>query len=142
MAHQVIRNEVKTSDVVRVEAKEPGAEKRKYPRVPVFVPISCSSFDNDSIPMDQNMGVIKDVSQTGIGIEATFRPRTGVLDLTFVDLTNETVTLKGKVVFSRGTSAGTHKIGVKLLGKVIEIEDFVKKLVRYHHYTKNIKCVD
>jgi hypothetical protein len=92
MAHQVIRNEVKTSDVVRVEA--------------------------------------------------TLRPRTGVLDLTFVDLTNETVTLKGKVVFSRGTSAGTHKIGVKLLGKATEIEDFVKKLVRYHHYTKNIKCVD
>ena len=92
--------------------------------------------------MDQNMGVIKDVSQTGIGIEATFRPRSDVLDLTFIDLTNETVTLKGKVVFSRGTSAGTHKIGVKLLGKATEIEDFVKKLVRYHHYTKNIKCVD
>ena len=142
MAHQVIRNEVKNSDVPRVGAKEPGAEKRKYPRVPVFVPISCSSLDNDPMPMDQNMDVIKDVSQTGIGIEATLRSRTGVLDLTFVDLTNETVTLKGKVVFSRGPSAGTHKIGVKLLGKATVIEDFVKKLGRYHHFTKSLKCVD
>ena len=141
MAHHVIKDQ-RSSEANRISVKQTEVEKRKCTRVPVFVPISCVSLDNDSIPLDQNMGVIKDVSQTGVGIEATQDVRSEILNLTFIGLNNETVELKSRVVFSRVTSVGTFKVGVRLLGKSVEIENFVKKLVRYHHYMKNIKCED
>ena len=43
-------------------------EKRKSARIPICAPISCVSIGPDSKPLDFNMGIIKDVSQTGVGI--------------------------------------------------------------------------
>ena len=61
-------------------------DKRKHSRVPICVPISCVSIDTEGMPLDQNIGLIKDVSQAGVGIEAHNDVRSDRLILTFVDL--------------------------------------------------------
>lgn len=117
-------------------------EKRKSARIPICVPISCVSVDLDSKPLDHNMGIVKDVSQTGIGIEANKDVCSDRLILTFVDLNNKISEIAGRVVFSRKNSSGIFKIGVQLEGKQLDIIEYVKKLVKFHHYTKQTKCID
>lgn len=114
-------------------------EKRKNARISVYVPISCVSVDSELKQLDYNMGIIKDVSQTGVGIEAIIDVCSDRLLLTFVDLNNTVAEIAGKVVFSKQTSARKFKIGVQLQGKKLNIIEFIKKLVRFHHNKKKIR---
>ena len=111
-------------------------EKRKNARIAIYVPISCESIDSESKPLDHNMGIIKDVSQTGVGIETNTDVSSDRLMLAFVDLNNNITEIAGKVVFSKPTSCRTFKVGVQLQGKQSDIIEFIKKLVRYHNNTK------
>jgi hypothetical protein len=122
----------------RVEFKE----NRKNARIPVCVAISCVSVDAESKPLDHNMGIVKDVSQAGIGIEANEDVNSDRLILTFVDLNNRIAEITGKVVFSKRNASGTFKIGVLLQGKQPDVIRFVERLVKLYHYTKKIKYVD
>ncbi len=43
-------------------------ERRKYPRIQIFDPISYLSLDSDGGMLQQNVAVVRNVSQTGIQI--------------------------------------------------------------------------
>jgi hypothetical protein len=130
------------SEATATDPDTDNIEKRKHARIPICVPISCVSIDSESMPLDQNMGIIKDVSQTGVRIEANNDVCSDRLILTFVDLDKNIAEVIGKVVFSTKTISGTYIIGVLLQEKNLEIIEFVKKLVLFHHYTKKTKCID
>ena len=140
MGHCVLKIDT-SSESTGNENKAEIKENRKNPRIPVCVPVSCVSVDAESRPLDHNMGIIKDISQTGIGIEASKDVSSKRLILTFVDLSNSIAEITGKVVFSKRNASGTFKIGVLLQGKQSDVIKFVQRLVRFHHYTKKIKCV-
>ena len=130
------------SEATATDPDTDNIEKRKHARIPICVPISCVSIDSESMPLDQNMGIIKDVSQTGVRIEANNDVCSDRLILTFVDLDKNIAEVTGKVVFSQKATSGTYIIGVLLQEKHLEIIEFVKKLVLFHHYTKKTKCID
>lgn len=111
-------------------------EKRRCARVPVCVPVSCTSFDSRQPSPSRNKGIVRDVSQTGLRIEAGCDLRSDKLKLAFVDANRAVVEIMGKVVFSQKTPAGIYKIGVQLQGSRPDIIQFVAKLVRFYHYTK------
>ena len=111
-------------------------EKRKHIRIPVSVPVSCVSIDEEGRPLNFNMGVVKDISQSGLALEVYCELESDSVLLSFVDVTGKTLELRGKSVYSNRTDSGTIKVGVFLLGKPPENIDFVKELVRFHHYTK------
>jgi hypothetical protein len=111
-------------------------EKRKNARVSIYVPISCESVDCESKPLDHNMGIIRDVSQTGVGIETNIDVSSDRLLLAFVDLNNNIAEIAGKVVFSKQTSCRTFKIGVQFQANQLDIMEFIKKLVRVYNNKK------
>jgi len=113
-----------------------GIEKRKHPRISVSVPVSCASIDEEGSPLNFNMGVVKDVSQSGLALEVYCELVSDLVLLSFVDVGGRTLELKGRAVYSKKMDSGTVKLGVFLLGKPPENIDFVKALVRFHHYTK------
>jgi len=113
-----------------------GIEKRKHPRISVSVPVSCVSIDQEGRPLNFNMGVVKDVSQSGVALEVYCELVSDLVLLSFVDAGGKTLELQGKAVYSKKSNSGTIKLGVLLLGKLPENIDFVKRLVRFHHYTK------
>ena len=123
------------------EIKTARIERRKYARVPISVAVSVVSVDSDSMPIDQNKGVIRNVSQTGAKIEAWNTVSSDRLKLAFVDF-NDTAEITGKVVFSKKDTSGTYSIGVQLQGSKPDISRFVSRAVRFYHYTKNIRRVD
>ena len=111
-------------------------EKRKNARISIYVPISCESLDSESKPLDHNMGIIRDISQSGVGIETNSDVSSCRLLLAFVDLNNNIAEIAGKVVFSKQTSCRTFKIGVELQGNQLDIMEFIKKLVRVYNNKK------
>ena len=109
-----------------------GIEKRKHPRIPVSVPVSCVSIDQEGSPLNFNMGVVTDVSQSGLAIEVYCELVSDLLLLSFVDVAGTTIELRGKAVYLKKSDSGAIKLGVLLLGKPQENIDFVKALVRFH----------
>src|SRR5690606_13502132 len=51
------------------ESAMTGVEKRRHARIPVSVPVSCVSIDGDGAQLNFNMGIVKDVSQSGMSLE-------------------------------------------------------------------------
>lgn len=111
-------------------------ERRKYPRVQIFDPISYLSLDSDSETIHQNVAVVRDVSQTGIQMEAFLEVKSKKLSLMFFDMHKNQIEIKGKVVYCRRNKSGQFSIGIQFIGNEAENLRFVKALVRSYHYQK------
>ena len=112
-------------------------ERRKYPRVPICDPINFISIDSDGTPLGQNMGAVLNASQNGIKIETYDAPDSKLGLISFVDLDKKMVEIKGKIVYCKQTASGKFESGISLRGSSAEKLQFIKKLVRSYHYTKN-----
>lgn len=124
------------------KAKPLHIEKRRCARVAVGFPISCVSLDSKGKPCDQNKGIVRNVSQKGLKIEAQSDVRSDQLKLTISAFDKNIAEITGKVVFSQKTPSGTFKIGVEFEGNKPDVIRFVSRLVRFHHYTKSKICTD
>ncbi len=111
-------------------------ERRKYTRVQIFDPISYLSLDSDGGMLQQNVAVVRNVSQTGIQIEAFLEIRSKKLSLMFFDLNKNQIEVKGKVVYCKRNESGQFSIGVHFIGSEAENLRFVKVLVKSYHYQK------
>jgi len=111
-------------------------ERRKYPRVQIFDPISYLSLDSDDKTIHQNVAVVRDVSQTGIQMEAFVEVKSKKLSLMFFDMHKNQIEVRGKVVYCRKNESGQFSIGINLIGNEAENIRFVKALVRSYHYQK------
>jgi hypothetical protein len=114
----------------------PGVENRKHARIAVSVPVYFSSLDGQGTTLSFSMGVIRDVSQSGVALEVYSAPESELVLLSFIDVSGTTQEMRGKTVYSKNFESGLVKMGVMLLGSSAEKISFVKELVRFHHYTK------
>ena len=111
-------------------------ERRKSPRVQVCDPISYLSLDTDGTLSHHNVGVVRNVSQTGIRLE-TFQPiLSEKIELMLFDIHKNQIEVRGKVVYSSQNDAGLYDIGIHLTGTTAENLRFVKALVKSYHYQK------
>ena len=111
-------------------------DRRKYPRVQIFDPISYLTLDPDGKTIHQNVAVVRNVSQTGIQLEAFLEVRSKKLSLMFFDMHKNQIEVKGKVVYCRRNESGQFSIGIHLIGNDAENLRFVKALVKSYHYQK------
>ena len=111
-------------------------ERRKYPRVQIFDPISYLTLDSDGETVHQNVAVVRNVSQTGIQIEAFLEVKSEKLSLMFFDMHKNQIEVKGKVIYCRSNESGQFNIGIHLVGNETENLRFVKALVKSYHYQK------
>ncbi|MBP1742433.1 MAG: hypothetical protein H6Q48_4726 [Deltaproteobacteria bacterium] len=114
----------------------PGVENRKHIRIGVSVPVYYTALDDQGTTLSFSMGVVRDISQGGVALEAYSEPDSEWISLSFVDVSGNTLEIRGKSVYSRETEPGNFMTGVMLLGSPAEKIEFVKELVRFHHYTK------
>jgi hypothetical protein len=114
----------------------PSVENRKNARISVSVPVYFSSLDGQGTTLSFSMGVIRDVSQSGVALEVYSAPESELVLLCFIDVSGNTREMRGKTVYSKNVESGMVKMGGLLLGNPAEKIGFVKELVRFHHYTK------
>ena len=111
-------------------------ERRKYPRVQIFDPISYLSLDAEGEMIHQNVAVVRNVSQSGIQIEVFMEIKSKKLSLMFFDLNRNQIEVQGQVVYCKKNESGQFSIGIHFLGADAENLRFVKALVKSYHYQK------
>jgi len=111
-------------------------ERRRYPRVQIFDPISYLSLDSGGGMILQNVAVVRNVSQTGIQIESFLEIESKKLSLLFFDLQKNQIEVEGKVVYCKRNESGQFSIGIHLMGYEAENLRFVRALVKSYHYQK------
>ena len=111
-------------------------DRRKYPRVQIFDPISYLSLDSGGGMIHQNVAVVRNVSQTGIQIESFLEIKSKKLSLMFFDLHKNRIEVEGKVVYCKGNDSGQFSIGIHFMGYEAENLRFVRALVKSYHYQK------
>ncbi len=111
-------------------------ERRKYPRVQIMDPISYLSLDSDGEILEQNIAVVRNVSQTGIQIESFLKVNSKYLSLMFFDLDKHQIEVKGEVIYCKRNESGQFNIGINFVETSDENLQFVKALVKSYHYQK------
>jgi hypothetical protein len=111
-------------------------ERRKYPRVPICDPISYISIDSEGRHLSQNLGTVQNASQNGLNIETYDAIDSEFALISFVDLDQNLMEIKGKIVYCKQKRSGKFESGINLQGTSQEKLQFRKKLVRTYHYTK------
>ena len=109
-------------------------EKRKHPRVNINNLISYRCLDNNGNQAKEGRGKSINISQGGILIE-THDPLEwqDVLRL-FIDIEDESVNIKGKVVYCNAANFGKFRTGIQFLETNEKIVLFVERLLET--YTK------
>ena len=111
-------------------------DRRKYPRIPICDPISYIAIDSEGNPLSQNLGTIQNASQNGLNIETFDAIESEFALLSFVDLDQKLVEIKGRIAFRSQKQSGKFENGISLVGTSEENLQFIKRLVRTYHYTK------
>jgi len=112
-------------------------ERRKYPRVQIMDPISYLSLDSGGEILEQNIAVVRNVSQTGIQIESFLEVNSKYLSLMFFDLDKHQIEVKGEVIYCKRNESGQFNIGINFVETSDENLQFVKALVKSYHYQKD-----
>ena len=114
-------------------------DRRKFPRVKIFNPISYDCVDKEGILFDQNMGIALDISQNGILLETAKRIESKHIFLLFVDLDDNLLKIIGRVIFSVKKKDGKFKTGINFNNDHEENIQFAKQIIQaYHHYKPDI----
>jgi len=111
-------------------------ERRKYPRVKIFNPISYIGYDADNNVLEQNLGIAIDISQNGLLIESTQKVESEYLSLVASNQNNELIEIRAHVAYCRKMDSGKYHTGMVLQGTYDDAIQFVKGLIRAFHCRK------
>ena len=109
-------------------------EKRKHPRVNINNLISYRCLDDNDNQTKEGRGKSINISQGGILIETHDPFEWQDVLLLFIDIEDEPVNIKGKVVYCNAASFGKFRTGIQFLETNEKIVLFVERLLET--YTK------
>jgi c-di-GMP-binding flagellar brake protein YcgR len=109
-------------------------DKRKHPRVNVYVLASYDCYNNDGEVYDQKLGVILDVSIGGMLIESDGIVEANYVEVVFINHEKKVLSIVGSVVHSRKDENGKVKTGLGFHGTERENIKIVTNLIRTHNY--------
>jgi hypothetical protein len=112
-------------------------EKRKYPRIGIYSPISYICKDSKGNIKEQNIGIVRNVSQSGIQIETVQEIQSEFVTLIFLGSDTNQIEAKGKIVYCRRGNSGQFNIGIKFQESAERNIGLIRVLVRSYHYNKD-----
>ena len=104
-------------------------EKRKHPRVDINNLVSYRCMDDSGNRTKEGRGKSVNISQGGILIETHDPFEWQDVLLLFIDIEDESVSIKGKVVYCNAANFGKFRTGIQFLETNEKIVSFVIKLV-------------
>jgi len=110
--------------------------KRKYPRVNIYILASFDCFDEDGELFDQKLGVILDISLGGMLIETDDIVKANYVEIVFVNYEQKLMSIVGSIVHSRKPESGKAKTGICFHGADSENIKIATNLIRTHYYGK------
>ena len=113
------------------------SERRKYPRVKIYYPILYVFTNEKGSIVQQNMGVVLNISQSGILIETADSVFSKYISLISVDLKENIIEIKGKVAYCKKNKTKKYRVGISFEGTHAQNIRFVKALTRSYYYNKD-----
>jgi PilZ domain len=125
-------------------AKMDVAERRKHPRIKIHNLIPYVCLDDAGRPIKHLMGTVLNLSQEGILLETTQRIepgkiiliKPGEVILITPDEQGKVFEINGKAAYCREIGSGKFHVGISFQGKNDENIQFIKCMVRAHHYRR------
>ena len=112
-------------------------ERRKHPRVKVYYPILYVCTNEKGSIVQQNMGVVLNISQSGILIETADSVFSKYISLTSVDLNGNVIEIKGKIAYCKKNESTKYRVGISFDGTHVQNIRSVKALIRSYYYNKD-----
>jgi hypothetical protein len=112
-------------------------ERRIYPRVKTCNLISYMALRGNGQVVDQGMGRALNISQNGILLETPRLLFSEYISLMSVDVNNNLIEIKGKVVYSGIHGSGVIGNGICMQGQHHENIQFATELIKVFHSRKN-----
>ncbi len=90
-------------------------EKRKHPKFKTENALSYGGIDENGFKIERGMGKTLDISQGGLLMETPVPVEAKFILLTSLDIKEELIQIKGKVVFFREAEAKTFHTGIRFI---------------------------
>jgi len=100
-------------------------EKRKHPRIDINNLVSYRCMDDSGNQTKEGRGKSVNISQGGILIETHDTFEWQDILLLFIDIEDESVSSKGKVIYCNAANFGKFRIGIQFLETNEKIVSFV-----------------
>jgi c-di-GMP-binding flagellar brake protein YcgR len=100
-------------------------EKRKHPRIDINNLVSYRCMDESGNQTKEGRGKSVNISQGGILIETHDTFEWQDILLLFIDIEDESVSIKGKVIYCNAANFGKFRIGIQFLETNENIVSFV-----------------
>jgi len=104
-------------------------EKRKHPRVNINNLVSYRCMDDSSNQTKEGRGKSINISQGGILIETNTPFEWKDILLLSIDIEDEPVSIKGKVIYCNAANFGKFRTGIQFLESNEKIVSFVEGLL-------------
>jgi len=112
-------------------------EKRKHQRVETVNLLSYVSLDEEGKPTDQGMGKTLNISQGGLLLETKVPIESKFIMLMAIDIKDELVKIRGRVVYSKQETPQIFHSGVRFKESNERIREIVVEMVRVFNRHKN-----
>ena len=112
----------------------PLEEKRKYPRIQVFVSVSFDCYDDDNEIIEQNIGTILDISEGGLLLESDNIVDANYVKLVIIGFDNDMYSIVGSAVHSRKLDSGKSRTGICFHGSSKSNLKFLAAVIRTYFY--------
>ena len=107
-------------------------EKRKHPRVDINNLVSYRWLDDSGNRTQEGRGKSVNISQGGILIETHDPFEWQDILLLFIDIKDESVSIKGKVVYCNAANFGKFRTGIQFIETNEKIVSFVERLLEVY----------
>jgi len=110
------------------------ANRRKFPRVKIHVPVSYNQLDSQDKIESEVIGVALDVSLGGLLVKSFDFVTSEYISISFIDISDQVAQIKCKMAYSRKTDTGMVHTGLTFQGPEKEKLDFIAKMIRTYFY--------
>jgi hypothetical protein len=112
-------------------------DRRKHTRVKINNFIMHESIDKEGQIVSSSMGKALNVSRSGIMLETALPIEAENVLLMTVDLDNNLMEMKGRLIYCRKTDFGMYQSGINFTGSKDETAKFAVKLIKLYHHRKH-----
>jgi hypothetical protein len=112
------------------------ANRRKYPRVSIHVPVNYALLDAKGKIESECIGVALDASLGGLLLESFDFVATEYVGISFIDTENQVAQMICKMAYSRKTDLGLAHTGLIFQGSEKEKSEFAAKMIRAYFYRR------
>jgi len=109
-------------------------DQRKHKRVKTQNLISYFSYNKNNELISHGLGIALDISKGGILLETPYQIKSGSLALGATDRKRNLIEIKGKLAYSKKTSAGTYLSGIEFVAVDARVKEFIIKLIKEYKY--------